>query len=76
MNLKLDDMYKSVKKPAIVDDDEIFFYLTKKVFAKTDRVARIEAFNNGQDALTFLRDNRDNAQALPEIILLDLAMPS
>lgn len=26
-------------------------------------------------ALSFLKDNRDNVQALPEIILLDLAMP-
>ena len=60
---------------AIVDDDEIFVYLTKKTIFKTERVERVEVFSNGEDALEFLRDNKDNMGSLPEIILLDLSMP-
>ncbi|HMV45843.1 MAG TPA: response regulator [Leptospiraceae bacterium] len=35
----------------------------------------IEIFNNGQDAIEFLKENTDKEEILPEIIFLDLSMP-
>lgn len=66
---------KSIRKLILVDDDEIFVYLTKKKIFQTTLVDRIEDFDNGQDALDFLKDNQQNSERLPEVILLDLNMP-
>lgn len=63
-----------IKNLTIVDDDDIFVYLTKKTIRETGLVERIEVFDNGLDALNFLNENKDNAPVLPEIILLDLSM--
>lgn len=68
-------MMKGIKILTIIDDDEIFVYLTKRTIRQTGLVEHIEVFNNGLDALDFLDHNKDNAPALPEIIFLDLNMP-
>jgi CheY-like chemotaxis protein len=59
----------------IVDDDAIFVFLTKKVIKQTNIVEIIKVFENGLDAINFLKENSTNIEALPEIILLDLSMP-
>jgi CheY-like chemotaxis protein len=66
---------KNIKNLMLVDDDEIFVYLTKKTISQTSLVERIKEFDNGQDALDFLKHNRENPDRLPEVILLDLNMP-
>ncbi len=65
----------SVKNLTLVDDDEIFVFLTTKTIRETNLVELIKVFGNGLDALNFLIENKDNPEALPEIILLDLSMP-
>jgi CheY-like chemotaxis protein len=64
-----------IKNIALVDDDDVFVFLTKKVIKATNLVDRITVFTNGLEALNFIKENQDNADALPEIILLDLSMP-
>ena len=66
---------KTIKKLVVVDDDEIFVFLTKKTIERTNLVETIKVFGNGLEALNFLRENIDDFEALPEIILLDLSMP-
>ena len=66
---------KTVKKVALVDDDEIFVYLTSKTIENTHLVDIIKVFGNGLDAINFLKQNLDNPDFLPEIIFLDLSMP-
>lgn len=66
---------KSIKKLMVIEDDEIFVFITKKAIEKTGLVEVIKIFGNGQDALDFLEENIDNPDLLPEIILLDLFMP-
>lgn len=66
---------KPVKKLAVVDDDEIFVFLTKKTIEQTNLVEVIKVFGNGLDALNFLKENENSPNSLPEIILLDLSMP-
>lgn len=65
----------SIKTLTLVDDDEIFIFLTKKTIEQTKRVNLINVFTNGLDALNFLKQNRSEVDSLPEIILLDLNMP-
>ena len=59
----------------IVDDDSIFQFITQKVIEKTKLVREIKVFPNGLEAIEFLKTARANPQELPDVILLDLAMP-
>lgn len=60
---------------ALVDDDDTFVYITKKVIEKNSDVKEIKTFSNGLDALNFLKENINDKYQLPEIIFLDLSMP-
>jgi CheY-like chemotaxis protein len=64
-----------VKRLGIVDDDKIYTFLIKKTIEQTNLVEMIKIFDNGLDAIDFLKKNVDNHDSLPEIILLDLSMP-
>lgn len=66
---------KHIKNLTLVDDDDVFVFLTKKTIEQTHLVDLIRVFNNGMDALNFLKENKDNIAELPEIIFLDLSMP-
>jgi CheY-like chemotaxis protein len=64
-----------VKTLGIVDDDRIYTFLVKKTIEQTNLVDTIKVFDNGLDAIDFLKKNVANRDTLPEIILLDLSMP-
>jgi CheY-like chemotaxis protein len=64
-----------VKTLSLIDDDDIFVFLTKKAIEQTNLVELIKVFGNGLDGINFLKENKGNVDALPEIILLDLSMP-
>ena len=66
---------RPLKKIALIDDDEIFVFLTRKAIEKSNLVEVIKVFGNGLDALSFLEENIKQPEELPEIILLDLSMP-
>lgn len=66
---------KKLKTLAIVDDDAIFVFLTKKVIEQTKLVDRIKVFGNGRDAINYIKENMEIPDQLPEVILLDLSMP-
>lgn len=59
----------------LVDDDDIFQFLTRRIIEETRLVGEIKVFSNGLRALEFLKSVQDNPEMLPEIILLDLSMP-
>lgn len=63
------------KTLTLIDDDEIFVFLTKKAIEKTKLIDQIKVFDNGLDAIIFLKENKDNIEILPEVIFLDLNMP-
>lgn len=63
------------KKLVLVDDDQIFVYLTAKSIEQTKLIDLIKIFDNGLDAINFLKEKSGEPQSLPEVILLDLSMP-
>ncbi|WP_264563533.1 response regulator [Flavobacterium sp. N3904] len=65
----------TIKQLTLVDDDEVFVFLTSKMLEQSKLVDLIKIFDNGYDALVFLKENLGNIDALPDIILLDLSMP-
>ena len=66
---------KTIRNMTLIDDDDIFVFLTKKAIQTTNLVELIKVFGNGLDAINFFKENCNNADTLPEIILLDLSMP-
>lgn len=66
---------KVTKTIAIIDDDDIFVYITKKAVEQINFIQQIKVFGNGKDAIDYLKENSGNPDLLPEIILLDLSMP-
>ena len=66
---------ESIDTLCIVDDDSIFQFITQKVVEKTKLVKKIKVFSNGLEAIEFLKSVREDPEELPDVILLDLAMP-
>lgn len=64
-----------LKQLTLVDDDDVFVFLTTRLLEKHKLVDFIKIFDNGYDALVFIKENLGNIEALPDIILLDLSMP-
>ena len=65
----------SIDNVAIIDDDDIYQYASKKIIDSTNRVKNIQTFSDGQEAIDFFHDNLDNSARLPDLIFLDLHMP-
>lgn len=65
----------ALKQLTLVDDDDVFVFLTSRMLEKNKLVDVIKIFDNGYDALVFIMENLGNLEALPDIILLDLNMP-
>jgi CheY-like chemotaxis protein len=66
---------KKIDTLCLVDDDDIFQFLTQKVIEETNLVKQIQIFSNGLEAMNYLKSEANNPEKLPEIILLDLTMP-
>ena len=66
---------KNIEILALVDDDDTFIFVTKKIIEKTNQVKEVKVFNNGLDALNHLKENLNCGVKLPEVIFLDLSMP-
>lgn len=60
---------------ALVDDDKIFQLTAFKTILATELTNQILQFENGEDALIFLKENQEDAQRLPDYIFLDINMP-
>jgi two-component system chemotaxis response regulator CheY len=60
---------------AIIDDDKIFQLTASKTILASQVTNRILQFENGEDALQFLKSNLSNPSVLPDYIFLDINMP-
>ncbi|NSL87500.1 response regulator [Chitinophaga solisilvae] len=59
----------------IVDDDPIHQQIARIMIERQGISANIRVFSDAQDVLDHIRQHADNAEALPDLILLDLNMP-
>lgn len=60
---------------ALVDDDKIFQLTASKTIKATSITDKILQFENGDQALRYLRENITDAASLPDYIFLDINMP-
>lgn len=59
----------------IVDDDETFIYLNKKIVALACGDCSISTAINGWEAMNFIKRSLIGDSQLPDVIFLDLDMP-
>lgn len=64
-----------MKKVFLIDDDDIYVFLTKKTILKVLEEVDVEVFPDGQKALNHLKAISDQPELLPDVIFLDLNMP-
>jgi CheY-like chemotaxis protein len=63
------------KNVLLVDDDEVFHFISKKMLARTGCAEEIHTAMNGNEALLHINNYFGQNQSLPDIIFLDLNMP-
>ncbi|MES2454161.1 MAG: response regulator [Bacteroidota bacterium] len=66
---------KKLDIACIIDDDQIFTYLMSKQMKLVDFCDTILVFNDGEEALRYLRPIIETPETLPSVILLDINMP-
>lgn len=60
----------------LIDDDNINNYLNERLIKKVNITEEVRIVLNGKEAIDYLSGiNEDNAQKMPELILLDINMP-
>lgn len=68
-----------MKKPfhsvMVIDDNHIDLYVSARIITKTGFAESILQFSSAREALNYLRQNDNNADALPDVIFVDIYMP-
>ncbi|MRI02368.1 response regulator [Kriegella sp. EG-1] len=59
----------------IIDDDDIYQLTMSLNLKAINPDFTINIFNDGLEAINFIKDNLNNQTALPDIIFLDINMP-
>ncbi|MCF2489089.1 response regulator [Dyadobacter sp. CY347] len=66
---------KRISLVGIIDDDNIYQFMIKKILQGTGQVNAIISFSNGLEAINYLIANQANIEMLPDLLFLDLEMP-
>jgi len=64
-----------MKNVLLVDDDNIFNFLSTKLLQQSGMVNEIHTAVNGEEALDLINNYYSGSSSLPDFILLDLNMP-
>jgi len=65
---------KKINNLYVIDDDKIYHFLLKNLFKQNGIAVATSFFHNGNEAIEAIKKNND-ANALPDLILLDVNMP-
>ncbi|WP_221409709.1 response regulator [Pseudochryseolinea flava] len=60
---------------ALVDDDKVFQLTASRTIKAANLTDKILQFENGEEALQFLKVNAAESENLPDVIFLDINMP-
>lgn len=64
-----------MKKVYLIDDDDIYVFLTKKTIQRVRDDVDVEVFSDGLQAINHLKEIQSRREQLPDVIFLDLNMP-
>ncbi len=68
-------LMKKFNTICIIDDDPIFVFGTKRLIIQSNFCENILVFENGMEALDYLKPVIENGEDIPDVIFLDLNMP-
>jgi CheY-like chemotaxis protein len=60
----------------VIDDDPIYQIIVTKIIHKSELFSSVSSFTNGKDAIDTLKNILENNELPPNIILLDINMPT
>lgn len=66
---------KKIDLLCVIEDDEIYTFLIKKLIHHAQIAEKTIFFKNGLEALDFFTEFQHDKDALPELVLLDINMP-
>lgn len=64
-----------IGKVMLVDDNDTDNFISRRIIEITKFSEEVIVKNSGKGALDYLEENKDNPDALPDIIFLDINMP-
>ena len=67
--------YNKMSKVFIIDDDSIHQRIAQIMIEKHQLFDDYTSFTEAEKAITYIKDHKKDANALPDVILLDLNMP-
>jgi CheY-like chemotaxis protein len=59
----------------IVDNDEVYKFLVKKILEIKELADSVLMFSDGEEVYNYIKQNKGKPDLLPDIILLDINMP-
>ena len=59
----------------LVEDDELDIIDINRTLAKSGIMYKLQAANNGEEAMAMLEQKDDSSYSLPDIVLIDINMP-
>ena len=66
---------KNIPLVSIIDDDKFFQFNTRLILESTGQIDNILQFSDGEEAIQYLLEHKDNRDKIPDLIFLDLNMP-
>ena len=64
-----------MKRYLLIDDDEIFNFLNRKVLEKSGQASEIMVCSSAKEGLQYIAEIISNRDLWPQVILLDIRMP-
>lgn len=71
----LEEVATKFKTIMIIDDNPIDLYISSKIILKNHFAENLLQYSSAQLAINYLKENQDNEQLLPNLILIDIHMP-
>ncbi|MBK0383310.1 response regulator [Pedobacter sp. SD-b] len=68
-------MSKKVQIAFIIDDDEVYIYAIRRLIKIQNLCDEILVFTDGQQAVDYLSEHKDDISRLPDVIMIDVNMP-
>jgi len=59
----------------LIDDDQVFQFVTSKTLKKINPDVKVEKFLDGEQGIDRIKNSIDNQKGLPDVVLLDINMP-